>query len=276
MTSSIPADTPEQQARIAKLQQMTPNKNAPMAVFLASDAAKRDHRPGVRDPHNEIFLMSQTGHCGACSAARAGPRGYRRARRPALHASLVRSTAAPMCSTGIRRRAGFRPTRRRAGAREASPAHCRSASALSTRAGRAGQEDIPVERQRVWTADQRRRDLDPRAPERLGGEKFIPSVHDQVDAVDAGVAQQRALNAAPCQTPRDRVSSQRTGTRKSSRRLCAIPAACGVRRSASRPPLTRMGSAVRRCRAAPVRSRSERVEPGFGPGRVHQVRQVAG
>ena len=40
MTSSIPATTPEQQARVAKIQQMTPDKNAPMAVFLSSDAAK--------------------------------------------------------------------------------------------------------------------------------------------------------------------------------------------------------------------------------------------
>ncbi|MBV9736144.1 MAG: SDR family oxidoreductase, partial [Acidisphaera sp.] len=40
MTSSIPAGTPEQQARVAKIQKMTPHKNAPMAVFLASDAAK--------------------------------------------------------------------------------------------------------------------------------------------------------------------------------------------------------------------------------------------
>ena len=36
---SIPTDTPEQQARVAKIQQMTPNKNAPMAVFLTSDRA---------------------------------------------------------------------------------------------------------------------------------------------------------------------------------------------------------------------------------------------
>ena len=44
MTSSIPAETPEQQARVAKLQQMTPDKNAPMAVYLASDAAKAGRR----------------------------------------------------------------------------------------------------------------------------------------------------------------------------------------------------------------------------------------
>ena len=34
MTSSIPATTPEQQARVAEDPQMTPDKNAPMAVFL--------------------------------------------------------------------------------------------------------------------------------------------------------------------------------------------------------------------------------------------------
>ncbi|MDE2515216.1 MAG: SDR family oxidoreductase [Rhodospirillales bacterium] len=39
MTNSIPATTPEQQARVARIQQMTPDKNAPMAVYLASDAA---------------------------------------------------------------------------------------------------------------------------------------------------------------------------------------------------------------------------------------------
>ena len=39
MIGSIPTDTPEQQARVAKIQQMTPNKIAPLAVFLASDAS---------------------------------------------------------------------------------------------------------------------------------------------------------------------------------------------------------------------------------------------
>ena len=40
MTSSIPATTPEQKLTVEKLQRMTPDKNAPLAVFLASDAAK--------------------------------------------------------------------------------------------------------------------------------------------------------------------------------------------------------------------------------------------
>ena len=34
MTSSIPAATPEQQVMVEKLQRMTPDKNAPLAVFL--------------------------------------------------------------------------------------------------------------------------------------------------------------------------------------------------------------------------------------------------
>jgi NAD(P)-dependent dehydrogenase (short-subunit alcohol dehydrogenase family) len=58
MTSSIPAETPEQQARVAKIQQMTPEKNAPMAVFLASDAARDVTGQVFAVRHNEIFLMS--------------------------------------------------------------------------------------------------------------------------------------------------------------------------------------------------------------------------
>jgi hypothetical protein len=60
MTSSIPATTPEQQARVAKIQQMTPDKNAPMAVFLASDAAKDVTGQIFATRHNEIFLMGQS------------------------------------------------------------------------------------------------------------------------------------------------------------------------------------------------------------------------
>lgn len=60
MTGSIPANTPEQQARLAKIQQMTPDKNAPMAVFLASDAAKDVTGQIFATRHNEIFLMGQS------------------------------------------------------------------------------------------------------------------------------------------------------------------------------------------------------------------------
>ncbi len=60
MTSSIPAETPEQQARVAKLQKMTPDKNAPLAVFLASNAASAFTGQIFATRYNEIFLMSQS------------------------------------------------------------------------------------------------------------------------------------------------------------------------------------------------------------------------
>jgi NAD(P)-dependent dehydrogenase (short-subunit alcohol dehydrogenase family) len=58
MTSSIPATTPEQQARVAKIQQMTPDRNAPMAVFLSSDAAKGVTGQVFGTRMNEIILFS--------------------------------------------------------------------------------------------------------------------------------------------------------------------------------------------------------------------------
>jgi len=58
MTSSIPAETPEQKARVEKIKQMGPEKNAPMAVFLASDAAKDVTGQVFGTRHNEIFLFS--------------------------------------------------------------------------------------------------------------------------------------------------------------------------------------------------------------------------
>lgn len=59
MTSSIPANTPEEKARVVKLQKMEAGKIAPMAVFLASDAASDVNAQifGVRA--NEIMLFSQ-------------------------------------------------------------------------------------------------------------------------------------------------------------------------------------------------------------------------
>ncbi len=60
MTSSIPAQTPEAQARVAKLQQMTPDKNAPLAVYLASDAAAGINGQVFATRYNEIALMSQS------------------------------------------------------------------------------------------------------------------------------------------------------------------------------------------------------------------------
>lgn len=59
MTSSIPAETPEEKARVEKLQKMETHKIAPMAVYLGSDAASEVTGQifGVRA--NEILLFSQ-------------------------------------------------------------------------------------------------------------------------------------------------------------------------------------------------------------------------
>lgn len=57
MTSEIPADTDEQRARIERLKMMTPEKNAPLAVFLASDAARDITGQVFATRHNEIFLF---------------------------------------------------------------------------------------------------------------------------------------------------------------------------------------------------------------------------
>jgi NAD(P)-dependent dehydrogenase (short-subunit alcohol dehydrogenase family) len=59
MTANIPADTPDNLARIEKLKKMESHKIAPLAVFLTSDAAARVSGQifGVRA--NEIYLFSQ-------------------------------------------------------------------------------------------------------------------------------------------------------------------------------------------------------------------------
>ena len=59
MIDSIPTETPEEKARVARIQQMTPAKIAPVAVYLASDAAKAVNGQIFAVRNNEIFLMSQ-------------------------------------------------------------------------------------------------------------------------------------------------------------------------------------------------------------------------
>lgn len=59
MIGSIKADTPEQQARVDKIRQMTPAKIAPLAVYLASDRAREVNGQIFAVRNNEIFLMSQ-------------------------------------------------------------------------------------------------------------------------------------------------------------------------------------------------------------------------
>lgn len=59
MTSSIPA-TPENAARIEQRKQVTAAKNAPLVVYLSSDAAKDVNGQVFATRKNEIFLMSQS------------------------------------------------------------------------------------------------------------------------------------------------------------------------------------------------------------------------
>jgi len=59
MIGSIPTDTPQEQARVDRMKQMTPAKIAPLAVCLASDAAKDTNGQIFAVRNNEIFLMSQ-------------------------------------------------------------------------------------------------------------------------------------------------------------------------------------------------------------------------
>lgn len=60
MTNSIPEDTPEKRALVGKLKKMTPDKNAPLAVYLASDAAKHVNAQIFAVRLNEIYLMGQS------------------------------------------------------------------------------------------------------------------------------------------------------------------------------------------------------------------------
>ena len=59
LIGTIPTNTDEEKARVAKIQQMTPEKIAPLAIALCSDAAREVSGQifGVRN--NEIFLFSQ-------------------------------------------------------------------------------------------------------------------------------------------------------------------------------------------------------------------------
>ena len=58
MTQSIPSATPEQKAAVEKLQKMTPDKNAPLAVYLWSDAAKGVTGQVFGTRMHEFYLFS--------------------------------------------------------------------------------------------------------------------------------------------------------------------------------------------------------------------------
>ncbi|TAK86535.1 MAG: SDR family oxidoreductase [Betaproteobacteria bacterium] len=60
MIGSIPTETDEQKARVEKLKAMETAKIAPLAVFLASDAARDVSGQIFAVRANEIFIMSQS------------------------------------------------------------------------------------------------------------------------------------------------------------------------------------------------------------------------
>jgi NAD(P)-dependent dehydrogenase (short-subunit alcohol dehydrogenase family) len=60
MTASIPPKDPAAARRVEQRKQVTPEHNAPLAVFLASEAAKDVTGQVFSTRKNEIFLMSQS------------------------------------------------------------------------------------------------------------------------------------------------------------------------------------------------------------------------
>jgi NAD(P)-dependent dehydrogenase (short-subunit alcohol dehydrogenase family) len=60
MIGSIPTESEEEKKRVAKLQQMTPEKIAPLVVYLASDRAAGVSGQILSVRNNEIFLFNQT------------------------------------------------------------------------------------------------------------------------------------------------------------------------------------------------------------------------
>ena len=60
MIGSIPTETEEEKRRVEKLQQMTPEKIAPLVVYLSSDRADGISGQIFSVRNNEIFLFNQT------------------------------------------------------------------------------------------------------------------------------------------------------------------------------------------------------------------------
>ena len=59
MTNSIPSNTDAERERVERLKKMTPDKNAPLAVFLASEAAKDISGQIFSARLHELFIFNQ-------------------------------------------------------------------------------------------------------------------------------------------------------------------------------------------------------------------------
>ena len=59
MTNSIPSNTDAEKERVERLKKMTPDKNAPLAVFLASEAANEVTGQIFSARLNELFIYNQ-------------------------------------------------------------------------------------------------------------------------------------------------------------------------------------------------------------------------
>ena len=60
MIGSIPTETDAEKERVARLQQMTPEKIAPLVVYLGSDRSAGISGQILSVRNNEVFLFNQT------------------------------------------------------------------------------------------------------------------------------------------------------------------------------------------------------------------------
>ena len=103
MIDSIPAETEEEKARVARASEMTPEKIAPLVVYLASDRAAGISGQILSVRNNEIYLFSQTGRSARCIVPTAGRRkSSPSSSRARLPRRSRRSTAPATCSPGTR------------------------------------------------------------------------------------------------------------------------------------------------------------------------------
>ena len=94
MTASIPADTPEQKARVEKLKKMESAKIAPLAVYLASDARRAGVGPDLRRARQRDLFLQPDPHDALDAPQRGLDAGDHRRRRDArVRSELLRERA---------------------------------------------------------------------------------------------------------------------------------------------------------------------------------------